>query len=156
MKIDDLKKIVDHILTSRLIRRTIFITTVDLKTIRSIIEPLDIHEVEIVVDNEYCETRPEKFIEKRLKDICEEYTNRRVEPSVLVITDAVLLARYSISLSVLFRKAITPRSIVLLCLPKAPEVSIQNNYLHGVEQDYNLPMNRLVMQISEPDCIIEE
>ena len=156
MKSDDFKRIVDHMRTSNYPRRTLFVTSVELNNVRKLVSSLDVHEAEIGLMIPTTDATPEKQLDKRLRDVCEEYRNKRKEPACLIVKDAVLLARFSISLTPLLRNAISPRSLVILCVPKAPEMISQPNLLNLIEQDFMQPIQRLARQISEPDCIIEE
>jgi hypothetical protein len=155
MKLEDFRRIVDHIRTANYPRRALYVAAMQAKTISSSLRDLDLHEAELIKDHPSAESN-ESFLERRLDEICNQYIKLRKEPSALLILDAVLLARYNVSLAPLLSKAISPRSMVILCVPKAPQVSSLMGLSDVVDHDFMQPLQRLARQIGEPDCTIED
>ncbi len=156
MTTNEFKKTVDHIRTSNYPRRALFISTISPIDIRTLVSPLDVHETELCPAASSDLSMPEQLLQKRLAEICEDFESKKKEPAVLIITDAVLLARFSVSLTPIFRTAISPRSMVILCLPKPQQTILPPNLQNVIAQDFLLPIQRLAGQISESDCIIQE
>jgi len=155
MKLQDFRHTVEHILTANYPKRALYVTSLYPRLVLDALQGLDVHQVELIRESPV-QDAPESYLERRLAEICKDFHNARKEPSALIINDAVLLARYSISLSPLLSKAISPRSIAILCVPSVSHASVSMSLPNVVDHDFNLPFALLAKQISGQDCTIEE
>jgi len=155
MRLEDFRQVVEHVRTANYPKRALYVAAVQPRLITNSIHGLDVHQVELI-KNPSDQESPELYLERRLSEICKEFAETRKEPSALIILDAVLLARYSVSLAPLLSKAISPRSMAILCLPGAAQTSSLMGLSEVVDHDFSQPLQRLEKQIGGQDCTIEE
>ena len=102
-------------------KRPIFVWTGTKTELEELIKGLDIHYEDMVLSlsskNNSLSDHP-KIIQSYLNKMCRTYQESRQEPSIMIIDNAILLARYACDLSVLFKFVVSPRSAVVLIFPQ--------------------------------------
>lgn len=94
-------------------------------------------------------------IEEFIKKTCEQYEDKRNEPSALIIENAILLPRYGCDLSFFLRHGISPRSAVILVFPPESRRQLSARTDALVNRNTNAITLQIAKQIGEQDCIIE-
>jgi len=156
MKLEDFHRIVEHVRMANYPKRAIYAAAIQPRLIAEAVSDLDVHSVELIDDPPIQES-PEDYLERRLGEICTQFSESKKEPSTLIIKDAVLLARYSISLAPLFSRVISPRSIAVLCLPTMSEAQALMSLSDLVDVNISEPLQRIEKQIGgQESAIIEE
>jgi hypothetical protein len=85
-----------------------------------------------------------------------EYESSRNEPSVLVIENALLLARYSCDITAFFKFGISPRSAVILVFPEKSDRRLPIKAERWVKNEAASLLMRVAKQIGDAQSIIEE
>jgi len=155
MKLSEFSKLLAHIQHSSYPKRGVFVTSVSSKVLTGLMDGVDIHQYELASESMNSES-PSHALEKRLNEICADFISCRKEPSVMLIIDASLLISYGLSLSMIYKDVVTPRSLVILCVPSALSDDRLVSLANSVDQDFTVPLKRFKAMLSEPDSIIEE
>jgi hypothetical protein len=138
--------------------RLIFIWSGPASGLEAAIEGLDIHWCDLVSAQSHRlgpDDDAKTLLEKFLNDECKSYSERRNEPSALIVNDAILLARYGCDLSGLFRYGISPRSAVILIFPSESNRAFPIKTENWVKRNTRDILQRVAKQLGEPKCIIE-
>ncbi len=95
------------------------------------------------------------FIQNHLNETCRDYQKNRQEPSVLIIENAILLARYSCDLSILFKLAVSPRSAAVLMFPRESGRDLPPRTETWVKRNTTSIMKQFARQLGDTDCIVD-
>ncbi len=139
-------------------QRLIFIWIGALSTLEALLQGLEIHHADIVASSPPTKNTVAdnaKNIEMYLDKLCRTYAKNRQEPSVLVIDNSILLARYSCDLSVLFRFAISPRAAVVLVFPQESRRDLPPRTEAWVERDTELIVKQIARQLGETNNVVD-
>ena len=98
---------------------------------------------------------PQYLLETKLKDICKKYEETRNEPSTLVLQNAVLLVRYGCDVSAVLRYGISPRSAVILLMPKETHRHFPPQTDGWVKRNTKELILKMAKQLGTPNCIID-
>ena len=138
--------------------RLIFVWSGPVSALEEAIEGLDIHRCDLVSAQSH-RLGPDEdtkiLLEKFLSEECKGYSERRNEPSTLIVNDAILLALYGCDLSGLFRYGISPRSAVILVFPSESNRTFPIKVENWVKKNTRAIIERISKQLGEPKCIIE-
>jgi len=140
-------------------QRSVFIWVGAKSRLEPLLSDLEIHRADIVaaslppVDNAFADTT--KSVATYLNEICQAYEKQRREPSVLVVDNSILLARYSCDLSALFRFAISPRSAVVLIFPKESRKDLPPRTDVWVERGTDAIVTQIARQLGDTSCVID-
>lgn len=141
-----------------MLRRLIFIWSGPTPGMEDLLEGIETHCCDLVpaqTKDPLLIKEPKSLLETFLNDECKRYSERRNEPSALIVNDAILLARYGCDLSGLFRYGISPRSAVILIFPSESNRSFPIKAENWVKRNTRAILQRVAKQLGEPKCIIE-
>ena len=158
MTIQDFITLVEQMKRSSVPRRLIFLWSGQTKELENILEGIETHRINVA--SVYAEGQPisednQHILETYLKEICKSYEDKRNEPSVLIVENAILLARYGCDMSPIFRYGISPRSAVILVFPKESYRQLPIRTEGWVKRDTHTIFLQMAKQLGEPKCIIE-
>jgi len=158
MNIQDFASLINQMKQGPVPRRLIFLWSGSEAGLEEILDGVEIHRCDLVSVRP---SRPlpdedlKKLLEAFISQQCRNYEKQRNEPSVLIIADAILLARYGCNMSVLFRCGISPRSAVILLFPTDSNRHLPVKTEGWVKRDTRAIIERVSKQLGEPKCIIE-
>lgn len=139
-------------------QRPIFIWTGAKSQLEELLQGLEIHRVDMVHSsspkNDTLSDHA-KIMQNYLTIICQDYQKCRHEPSVLVVENSVLLARYSCDLSILFRYAVVQRSAVVLIFPGESRREFPPRTETWVERDTASIVRQVAKQLGDINCIVD-
>ena len=138
--------------------RLIFIWSGSTSELEETLDGIEIHRCDLVSvrsEASSSDENPKSLLEAFIKQECERYLEQRNEPSVLIINDAILLARYGCGMSPFFRYGMSPRSAVILLFPSESYRQLPAKAETWVERNTRAIMHRISKQLGEPKCIIE-
>jgi hypothetical protein len=139
-------------------RRLIFIWSGPASGLKENLHGIEIHRCDLVSarsEGSSSGEPPKGLLEAFVNQECRRYFERRNEPSVLIIDDAILLARYGCDMSPFFRYGISPRSAVILVFPSESYSQLPAKTETWVERNTRAILQRVSKQLGEPKCIIE-
>ncbi len=139
-------------------KRPVFIWTGMKSKLEGLIEGLEAHYADMVqtmLPRNDALVDHRTFIQNHLNEICRDYQKNRQEPSVLIIENSILLARYSCDLSVLFKSAVSPRSAAVLIFPQESGRDFPPRTEAWVKRNTTNIMKQLAKQLGDADCIVD-
>jgi hypothetical protein len=139
-------------------QRPVFIWTGTKTHLEELIKGLETHRTDMVqnmIPKNDTLTDHRKFIQNHLNETCRDYQKNRQEPSILIIENSILLARYSCDLSVLFKSAVSPRSAAVLMFPQESGRDFPPRTEAWVKRSTKNIMKQLAKQLGDVDCIVD-
>jgi len=139
-------------------QRPIFIWTGMKSKLEVLIECLEAHHadmVQAILPKNDALAEHQRSLQTHLNETCRDYQKNRQEPSVLIIENSILLARYSCDLSVLFKSAVSPRSAAVLMFPQESGRDFPPRTEAWVKRSTKNIMKQLAKQLGDVDCIVD-
>ncbi len=158
MNIGDFVTLVNQMKQGPVPLRLVFVWSGPAGGLEEILDGVEIHRCDLVSvrsDGSSSDENPKKSLEAYINQQCKTYDERRNEPSVLIIEDAILLARYGCDMSTFFRYGISPRSAVILLFPCESYRQFPIKTEGWVERNTRVIIQRVSKQLGEPKCVIE-
>ena len=158
MNTDEFDNYINQMKKGTVPHRLIFIWSGPVTSLEEALEGLDIHCCDLVSAESHqlgLDDDIKTLLEKFLNIQCKGYSERRNEPSALIVNDAILLARYGSDLSGIFRHGISPRSAVILVFPSESNRTFPIKTENWVRRNTRAILQRVAKQLGEPKCIIE-
>lgn len=158
MNAAEFKNIINQMKRDSVPRRLIFIWSGPTPELEDILEGIERHRCDLVsaqTNDPSLIIDPKILLEAFLNQEFKSYSEKRNEPSALIVNDAILLARYGCDLSGLFRYGISPRSAVILVFPSESNRTFPIKVENWVKKNTRAIIERVSKQLGEPKCIIE-
>jgi len=158
MTIEEFTKIADQMKSGTVSKRLIFICSNSISQLEKIITNIEIlqHDLVNIKSTEISEIiNPQHYLEANLKNACKEYEGKRNEPSVLIIKNAILLVRYGCDMSAIHRYGISPRSAVILMMPKDVHRYMPPKTDGWIKKNTKELIKLMAKQLGIPNCIID-
>ena len=158
MSAGEFENIINQMKRGSVPRRLIFIWSGPTPELEDLLEGIETHRCDLVsaqTKDSSLIIDPKILLEAFLNEEFKIYSERRNEPSALIVNDAILLARYGCDLSGLFRYGISPRSAVILVFPSESNRTFPIKVENWVKKNTRDIMERVSKQLGEPKCIIE-
>lgn len=158
MMLQDFAALITQMKTSSVPKRLIFLWRGNKQDLEKTLEGIELHSHDLALEmpaNRSDTTDPKASLEELIKKICEQYEDKRSEPSVLIIENALLLPRYGCALTFFLRHGISPRSAVIFVLPAESRRQLPTRTEALVKRNTNALALQVAKQLGEQDCIIE-
>jgi hypothetical protein len=139
-------------------KRLVFIWTDPIAKVKKVMTGIEIHLqnlVDATAQDESGMKDPQHFLETKLNDFCKKFEESRNEPAALVLQNAILLMRYGCDISAIHRYGISPRSAVILLMPKESHRHFPPQTDGWVKRNTKDLITRMAKQLGMPDCIID-
>jgi hypothetical protein len=139
-------------------KRLIFLWRGSKKELERVLEGIEMHwhDVALEVPANHSDTAdPRRVLEEFIRKTCEEYDDKRSEPSALMIENAILLPRYGCDLTFFLRHGISPRSAVIFVLPAESRRQLPPRIEALARRNTNMIVLHVARQLGVQDCIIE-
>ena len=159
MKTSEFKDIIEQIKSTSVPRRMVYIWQGRLCDLDGFFKNLEVHRIDIALlesKDSLTEEETTRRIERYLVNMIRRYESKRNEPSIMVIANAILLARYNCELTALLKYGISPRSLVVLVFPKATSASIPNRAERWIKNDTVALVEKIGRQLGDSHCIIDD
>ena len=159
MKTAEFKDIIEQMKITAVPRRLIYLWQGKTRDLDDVLGHIDIHKIDLALiekkDNLGEKEASHQLVEF-LTHISKKYESERKEPSALVISNAILLARYNCELTALLKYAISPRSMVVMVFPKGTSTTLPIKAERWIKNNTMSLLERIGLQLGDPNCIIDD
>jgi hypothetical protein len=156
VKTDEFQTLISQMKQGPVPRRLVFIWTGPTPSLTGLLQGIELHECDLIcAHSNQSDLNAKALLQAFLNTQLKVYGERRNEPSVLLIKEAILLARYGCDLSFLFRYAISPRSAVVLIFPSESDRPLPVRSENWVERNTRTILQRVSRQLGDANCIIK-
>lgn len=154
----DFSTLLDQMKTSSVPKRLIFLWQGSKQDLGKALDGIQMHCHDAALDvpaKRLDAADPRSVLEEFIKKTCEQYEDKRSEPSALIIENAILFPRYGCDLTFFLRHGISPRSAVIFVLPAESRRQLSTRTEALVKRNTNAIVLQVAKQLGEQDCIIE-
>ena len=158
MKTSEFKDIIEQMKLTSVPRRMVYIWQGRSRDLDGFLKDLEAHRIDVAMIEKreiLTEEETTRRIERYFIDIIKKYEKERNEPSIMVIENAILLARYHCELTAIMKYGISPRSMVVLIFPKAALASIPSRAERWIKNDTATLVDKVGRQLGDSYCIID-
>jgi len=159
MKMSEFKNIINQMKITSVPRRLICLWQGKAMDLDNILREIEIHKIDLALiekKGDLNEKNTAQQIERYMTYMLKKYESERTEPSALVISNAVLLSRYSCEMTALLKYGISPRSMVILVFPKAASKMLPIKAERWIKNNTESLIERIGLQLGSPNCVIDD